>query len=101
MQEGIVLSAPGGIHEVLVGDQLVQCSWRRHIIEADERHRAETKEMPYVDLVAAGDRVRISSPGTSGGRGYIEEILPRSTRFGRTRMDGWRSSRIEFARRIL
>jgi ribosome biogenesis GTPase len=90
MQEGIVLSAPGGIYEVLVGDQLVQCSWRRHIIEADERHRAETKEMPYVDLVAAGDRVRISSPGTSGGRGYIEEILPRSTRFGRTRMDGWR-----------
>lgn len=90
MQEGIVLSAPGGGYEILVGDQRVQCSLRHHIIEADERHRDETKEMPYVDLVAAGDRVRISSPGASGGRGYIEEILPRSTRFGRTRMDGWR-----------
>ena len=63
MQEGIVLSAPGGGYKVLVGDQRIQCSLRHHIVEADERHRDETKEMPYVDLVAAGDRVRIATPG--------------------------------------
>ena len=90
MQEGIVLSAPGGVYDVLVGNQRILCSLRHHIVEADERHRDETKEMPYVDLAAAGDRVQITPPAATGGRGYIEEILPRSTRFGRTRMDGWR-----------
>ena len=43
-----------------VGEQLYHCSLRHHIIEADRRERAETKELPYVDLVSVGDRVQIS-----------------------------------------
>ena len=46
--------------------------------------------MPYVDLVAVGDRVRISAATSTQESGYIEECLPRDTQFGRTRMDGWR-----------
>ena len=90
MDEGIVIRAHSGNYEVQVGDLLYHCSLRRHIIEAEKRRLDETKEMPFVDLVAAGDRVSVSPSKSASDNGYIEEILPRKTQFGRVRMDGWR-----------
>ena len=87
MDEGIVIKAHGGVYDVQIGGQLYHCSLRHHIIEADRRERAETKELPYVDLVSVGDRVQISWSQSKMDIGYIEEILPRQTQFGRTRVD--------------
>jgi ribosome biogenesis GTPase len=87
MDEGIVIKAHGGVYDVQIGGQLYHCSLRHHIIEADRRERAETKELPYVDLVSVGDRVQISRSQSKTDIGYIEEILPRQTQFGRTRVD--------------
>ena len=87
MDEGIVIKAHGGGYDVQIGEQLYHCSLRHHIIEADRRERAETKELPYVDLVSVGDRVQISRSGSKADMGYIEEILPRETQFGRTRVN--------------
>ena len=87
MDEGIVIKAHGGVYDVQIGEQLCHCSLRHHIIEADRRERAETKELPYVDLVSVGDRVQISRSGSKADMGYIEEILPRQTQFGRTRVN--------------
>ena len=87
MDEGIVIKAHGGAYDVQIGGQLYHCSLRHHIIEADRRERAETKELPYVDLVSVGDRVQISRSGSKMDIGYIEEILPRETQFGRTRVN--------------
>ncbi len=86
MDEGIVIKAHSSNYDVQCGDTLYHCTLRHHIIEADERRRAETKEMPYVDLVSAGDRVLISQSKSEHNMGYIEEILPRKTQFGRTRL---------------
>ena len=88
--EGIVIKARGGAYEVQVGDQSYTCAVRHQLIEDEKRRLAETKEMPYVDLVAVGDRVRISTTDSTPDSGYIEECLPRDTQFGRIRMDGWR-----------
>ncbi len=88
--EGIVIKARGGAYEVQVDQQCYTCAVRHQLIEDEKRRLAETKEMPYVDLVAVGDRVRISIPVVTEENGYIEELLPRETQFGRTRMDGWR-----------
>ena len=88
--EGIVIKARGGEYEVQVGNQCYTCALRHQLIEDEKRRLAETKEMPYVDLVAVGDRVRISTTTSTQESGYIEECLPRNTQFGRTRMDGWR-----------
>ena len=88
--EGIVIKARGGAYEVQVEQQCYTCAVRHQLIEDEKRRLAETKEMPYVDLVAVGDRVRISVPVVTEENGYIEERLPRETQFGRTRMDGWR-----------
>ncbi|RKU23019.1 ribosome small subunit-dependent GTPase A [Candidatus Poribacteria bacterium] len=88
--EGIVIKARGGAYEVQVDKLCYTCAVRHHLIEDEKRRLAETKEMPYVDLVAVGDRVRISVPAGTEENGYIEECLPRETQFGRTRMDGWR-----------
>ncbi|MDE0635265.1 MAG: ribosome small subunit-dependent GTPase A [Candidatus Poribacteria bacterium] len=88
--EGIVIKARGGAYEVQIGNQCYTCTVRHHVIEAEKRRLNETKEMPYVDLVAVGDRVRISPSSSTLNTGYIEECLPRQTQFGRTRMDGWR-----------
>ncbi len=90
MAEGIVIKARSGDYEVQIDDEIFHCSLRHHIVEAEERLRDETKEMPYVDLVAAGDGVVVSPADATLNTGYIEEILPRTTQFGRTRMDGWR-----------
>ena len=87
MDEGIVIKAHGGVYDVQIGGQLYHCSLRHHIIEADRRERAETKELPYADLVSVGDRVQISWSQSKTDIGYIEEILPRQTQFGRTRVD--------------
>lgn len=87
MDEGIVIKAHGGVYDVQIRGQLCHCSLRHHIIEADRRERAETKELPYVDLVSVGDRVQISRSETKADMGYIEEILPRQTQFGRTRVN--------------
>ncbi len=87
MDEGIVIKAHGGVYDVQIRGQLCHCSLRHHIIEADRRERAETKELPYVDLVSVGDRVQISRSETKADMGYIEEILPRETQFGRTRVN--------------
>ncbi len=87
MDEGIVIKAYGGSYDVQVGGQPYHCSLRHHIIEADRRERAETKELPYVDLVSVGDRVQISLSQSKADVGYIEEILPRQTQFGRTRVN--------------
>ncbi len=87
MNEGIVIKAHSGGYDVQIGEQLYHCSLRHHIIEADRRERAETKELPYVDLVSVGDRVQISRSQSEAGVGYIEEILPRETQFGRTRVN--------------
>ena len=87
MDEGIVIKAHGGVYDVQIGGQLYHCSLRHHIIEADRRERAETKELPYVDLVSVGDRVQISRSQSKTDIGYIEEILLRQTQFGRTRVD--------------
>ena len=88
--EGIVIKARGGAYEVQVGKQSYTCAVRHQLIEDEKRRLDETKEMPYVDLVAVGDRVRISTTDSTLDRGYIEECLPRDTQFGRIRMDGWR-----------
>jgi ribosome biogenesis GTPase len=40
-----------------------------------------------VDLVSVGDRVQISRAQSKTDVGYIEEILPRQTQFGRTRVN--------------
>ena len=88
--EGIVIKARGGAYEVQVDKACYTCAVRHHLVEDEKRRLAETKEMPYVDLVAVGDRVRISTPVSTENNGYIEECLPRETQFGRTRMDGWR-----------
>ncbi len=88
--EGIVIKARGGTYEVQVGKQCYTCSLRHHLIEAEKRRLAETKGMPYVELAAVGDRVHISTSASTFESGYIEEILPRDTQFGRIRMDGWR-----------
>lgn len=87
MYEGIVIKAHGGVYDVQIAGQLCHCSLRHHIIEADRRERSETKELPYVDLVSVGDRVQISRSGAKADIGYIEEILPRETQFGRTRVN--------------
>lgn len=84
MNEGIVIMASKGTYEVKCGDQSVRCTLRSKIRRADERLRAETKEMPLADLVSVGDRVTIST--SDGAAGYIEEILPRRSQFGRTRI---------------
>ena len=88
--EGIVIKARGGTYEVQVDNQCYTCVLRHQLIEDEKRRLDETKEMPYVDLVAVGDRVRISTTPVTQESGYIEECLPRDTQFGRTRMDGWR-----------
>ena len=88
--EGIVIKAHSGAYEVQIGDQCYTCTLRHHLIESERRRLNETKEMPYVDLVAVGDRVRVSTAVSTENAGYIEECLPRQTQFGRTRMDGWR-----------
>ncbi len=88
--EGIVIKARGGAYEVQVGNHSYTCSVRHQLIEDEKRRLDETKEMPYVDLVAVGDRVRISTTTSTADSGYIEECLPRDTQFGRIRMDGWR-----------
>ena len=88
--EGIVIKARSGAYEVQVGKQAYTCALRHHLIEDEKRRLDETKEMPYVDLVAVGDRVRISAATSAADGGYIEECLPRETQFGRIRMDGWR-----------
>ena len=88
--EGIVIKARVGEYEVQVGSQCYTCTLRHQLIEDEKRRLAETKEMPYVDLVAVGDRVRISTTASMADGGYIEECLPRDTQFGRTRMDSWR-----------
>ena len=88
--EGIVIKARGGTYDVQVGNTCYTCSLRHHFIQAEKRRLNETKEKPYVDLVAVGDRVRISPSSSTMNAGYIEECLPRQTQFGRTRMDGWR-----------
>ena len=87
MDQGIVIKAHGGTYDVQIVGQLYHCSLRHHIIEVDRRERAETKELPYVDLVSVGDRVQISRSQSKADVGYIEEILPRQTQFGRTRVD--------------
>ena len=87
--EGIVIKARSGAYEVQVGKTCYTCTLRHHLIEDEKRRLAETKEMPYVDLVAVGDRVRLSV-ADAGESGYIEECLPRETQFGRIRTDGWR-----------
>jgi ribosome biogenesis GTPase len=87
MEEGIVIKAHSGVYDVQVGSQRFHCSLRHHIIEEDRRRRAETKELPYGDLVAVGDWVRISMSKSEAGVGYIEEILPRYTKFGRSRLN--------------
>ncbi len=87
MDEGIVIKAHSGVYDVQFRGQLYRCSLRHHIIEADRRERAETKELPYVDLVSVGDRVHISRSQSEAEVGYIEEILPRQTQFGRTRVN--------------
>ena len=87
MNEGIVIKAHGGVYDVQVGEELYHCSLRHHIIEADRRERAETKELPYVDLVSVGDWVQISPARSKMDMGYIEDILPRQTQFGRTRVN--------------
>lgn len=84
MNEGIVIMARRGRYDVKCGDNLVRCVLRPKIRRADERLRAETKEMPLADLVSVGDRVVISTP--DGIAGYIEEILPRKSEFGRARI---------------
>ena len=61
--EGIVIKAHSGAYEVQVGKQCYTCALRHQLIEDEKRRLAETKEMPYVDLVAVGDRVRWR-PGT-------------------------------------
>lgn len=99
--EGIVIKARGGAYEVQVGKRGYTCSLRHHLIEAEKRRLAETKEMPYVDLVAVGDRVRISTAAATSGTGYIEACLPRATQFGRTRMDGWRQVIVANLERLL
>lgn len=88
--EGIVIKARGGAYEVQVGNQSYTCAVRHQLIEDEKRRLDETKEMPYVDLVAVGDQVRISTTDSTPDSGYIEECLPRDTQFGRIRMDGWR-----------
>ena len=88
--EGIVIKARSGAYEVQVGKQSYTCALRHHLIEDEKRRLDETKEMPYVDLVAVGDRVRVSAATSAADGGYIEECLPRDTQFGRIRMDGWR-----------
>ncbi|MDE0555187.1 MAG: ribosome small subunit-dependent GTPase A, partial [Candidatus Poribacteria bacterium] len=80
----------GGEYEVQVGNQCFTCVLRHQLIDDEKRRLDETKEMPYVDLVAVGDRVRISATASTQESGYVEECLPRDTQFGRTRMDGWR-----------
>ena len=90
VMEGIVIKARGGAYEVQIANRCYTCTLRHHLIEAEKRHLNETKEMPYVDLVAVGDRVRISPSSSTMNAGYIEECLPRQTQFGRTRMDGRR-----------
>ncbi|MCZ6677733.1 MAG: ribosome small subunit-dependent GTPase A [Candidatus Poribacteria bacterium] len=87
MDEGIVIKAHSGNYDVQVSNQLYHCSLRHHIIEEDRRRRAETKEMRYADLVSVGDRVLISQSKSEADIGYIEEILPRQTQFGRARVD--------------
>ena len=88
--EGIVIKARGSAYEVQIGNQCYTCTLRHHLIEAEKRRLNETKEMPYVDLVTVGDRVRISQSSSTMNAGYIEECLPRQTQFGRTRTDGRR-----------
>lgn len=88
--EGIVIKARSGAYEVQVGNRCYTCALRHHLVEAEKRRLAETKEMPYVDIVAVGDRVRISTATSTADTGHIEECLPRETQFGRIRMDGWR-----------
>ncbi len=84
MNEGIVITARKPTYDVKCGDKLVRCVLRPKIREADERLRAETKEMRLADLVSVGDRVVINTP--DGIAGHIEEILPRKSQFGRTRI---------------
>jgi len=84
MNDGIVIMARTGRYDVKCGDDLVRCVLRPKIRKADERLRAETKEMPLADLVSVGDRVVVSTP--DGVSGYIEEILPRKSEFGRARI---------------
>ena len=90
--EGIVIKSISGAYEVQVGKRSYTCALRHHLVEDEKRRLAETKEMPYVDLVAVGDRVRISTAMSTedSDSGHIEECLPRDTQFGRIRMDGWR-----------
>lgn len=88
--EGIVINARSGAYEVQVGKRSYTCTLRHQLIEDEKRRLAETKERPYVDLVAVGDRVCISTTVSTADSGYIEECLPRETQFGRIRMDGWR-----------
>jgi ribosome biogenesis GTPase / thiamine phosphate phosphatase len=90
MNEGIVIKSHSGDYTIQVGKQTYRCTLRRHIVEDAKRLWEETKEMPYVNLVAVGDRVRISTSESAPDSGHIEEILPATTQFGRIRMDGWR-----------
>jgi ribosome biogenesis GTPase len=84
MNKGIVIKARNSIYEVKYKDELIRCVLRPKIKLEDERMREETKEMRMADLVSVGDRVIFSSE--DGKAGYIEEILPRASQFGRARI---------------
>jgi ribosome biogenesis GTPase len=71
LASGIVVKALGGHYYVRVGEETVDCGLRGRL----KRSRLET------DLVAVGDRVRMRH--LAGGRGVIEEVLPRRTALSR------------------
>lgn len=69
--EGLVVRIEPRVWTVLVGDEEVPCSLRPHLFEdlGDQKNP-----------VAVGDRVRILR---EGGRGVVDEVLPRRNRLAR------------------
>jgi ribosome biogenesis GTPase len=79
-REGIVIRSGSGHCQVAVGPEIWRCRVRGRLKQGPRE--AQT-------IVVAGDRVRVATvvgnaaPGSGGGEGVVEEVLPRRNRISR------------------
>src|SRR5437016_816672 len=89
LKEGIVIRAVSGVYTVQANGHLVHCAMRGNLkkqleyslSKSNPRRLTSAKRSQLDDTVAVGDRVRFAE--THQNAGVIEEVLPRTSRFGR------------------
>lgn len=94
LKQGIVVRAVRGEYVVDLDGEITFCALRgnlkKHLeyntTQSASRRVTRAKVPHTADAIAVGDRVLVAS--LSGGRGVIEEILPRSSHFSRSGFRG-------------